>query len=90
MYFIAPKHTEDILYTFIETNKQCVHRAENAIDCASLLALWPYDDTFSLELLMHYKYPHIIYEYTDNGYMVEYVDERILCSIYDLHYEIVV
>ncbi len=84
MRLIPPKHIEDTLYTFFETNKTCVHVPGNSIDPAYLAAMWNIGKRH-LEFLMFAKDPMLILEY-DNWRFHDC--EHRLCSIYDLHYKV--
>lgn len=84
MRLIPPKHIEDTLYTFFETNKTCVHVPGNSIDPAYLAAMWNIGKRH-LEFLMFAKDPMLILEY--DNYPEFQAEDHHLWSIYDLHYK---
>ena len=86
MRLIPPKHIEDTLYTFFETNKTCVHIAGNSIDAPYLVSLWNLPGAVPNQHFEFYMYtrPVFIKHFSYPGFQAE---DHHLCSIYDLHYK---
>lgn len=85
MRLIPPKHIEDTLYTFFETNKTCVHIAGNALDAPFLASLWNAPKRCPSRHYEFTMYRRPLLEVFFN-YPEFQAEDHHLCSIYDLHY----